>query len=53
MSPASILNKSIAGRYRPVSYTDGPITVRYRFIKKCLLGAIRVQAIEVLLHQEL
>ena len=27
---ASIL---IAGRYRPVSYPDGPITVRYRFRK--------------------
>ena len=27
-----ILYKSIAGRYRP-SYPDGPITVRYRFIK--------------------
>ena len=33
MHPASILYKSIAGRYRPVSYPDGPITVRYRFIK--------------------
>ena len=31
--PASILFKSIAGRYRPVSYPDGPITARYRFIK--------------------
>ena len=31
--PASILYKSIAGRYRPVSYSDGPITARYRFIK--------------------
>ena len=31
--PASILYKSIAGRYRPVSYPDGPITTRYRFIK--------------------
>ena len=30
---ASILYKSIAGRYRPVSYPDGPITARYRFIK--------------------
>ena len=29
----SILYKSIAGRYRPVSYPDGPITARYRFIK--------------------
>ena len=31
--PVSILYKSTAGRYRPVSYPDGPITVRYRFIK--------------------
>ena len=29
--PASILYKSIAGRYRPVSYPDGPITAHYRF----------------------
>ena len=35
--PASILYKSIARRYRPVSYPDGPVTARYRFIKKCLL----------------
>ena len=32
-SPGSILYKSIAGRYWPVSYPDGPITARYRFIK--------------------
>ena len=31
--PASILYKSIAGRYRPVSYPVGPITTRYSFIK--------------------
>ena len=31
--PAGILYKSIAGRYRPVSYPDGPITARYRFLK--------------------
>ena len=31
-SPTSILHKSIAGRYRPVSYPDGPITARYRFM---------------------
>ena len=31
--PASILYKSTAGRYRPVSYPDEPITARYRFIK--------------------
>ena len=32
--PVSILYKSIAGRYRPVSVADGPITARYRFIKR-------------------
>ena len=32
-NPASVLYKSIAGRYWPVSYPDGPITARYRFIK--------------------
>ena len=31
--PVRIHYKSIAGRYRPVSYPDGPITARYRFIK--------------------
>ena len=30
--PASILYKSIAGRYRPLSYLDGPITARYSFM---------------------
>ena len=29
--PVSILYKSIAGRYRPVSYPDGPITAHYRY----------------------
>ena len=33
LNPAGILYKSIAGRYRSVSYPDGPITARYRFIK--------------------
>ena len=33
INPASILYKSTAGRYRPVSYPDGPITARCRFIK--------------------
>ena len=33
LTPASILYKSIALRYRPVSYPDGPITDRYSFIK--------------------
>ena len=31
--PGGILYKSIAGRYRPVIYPDGPITARYRFVK--------------------
>ena len=31
--PASILYKSTAGRYRPVSYPDGPMMARCRFIK--------------------
>ena len=38
--PASILYKSIAGRYRPVSYPDGPITARYRFIKNAYWVAL-------------
>ena len=33
INSASILYKSIAGRYRPVRVADGPITARYRFIK--------------------
>ena len=32
MIPASILHKSIAGRYRSVRVADGPITARYRFM---------------------
>ena len=32
--PVSILYKSIAGCYRSVSIADGPITDRYRLIKK-------------------
>ena len=32
-NPTSILYKSTAGHYRPVSYPNGPITARYRFIK--------------------
>ena len=30
--PASILHRSIAGRYRPVRVADGPITARHRFM---------------------
>ena len=33
LNPVSILYKSIAGRYRPVSYPDGPITAHYGFTK--------------------
>ena len=32
-NPGSMLYKSIAGRYRPVRVSDGPITARCRFIK--------------------
>ena len=35
---ASILYKSIVVRYRPVSYPDGPITARYRFITRAVIG---------------
>ena len=37
--PASILYRSIAGRIRPVSYPDGPITARCRFIKNAYWDA--------------
>ena len=42
--PASILYKSIAGRYRPVSYPDGPITARYmyRFIKNAYWVSVQL-----------
>ena len=36
-NPASILYKSTAGHYRPVSYSDGPITARYRFMLNAYL----------------
>ena len=41
--PASILYKSIAGCYRPVSYPDGPITARYRFIKNAYWAELKIQ----------
>ena len=44
--PASILYKSIAGRYRPVSYPDGPITARYRLIKNAYWGATSVKKLQ-------
>ena len=34
---ASILYKSIAGRYRPVRVADGPITARYGIIKNAYM----------------
>ena len=40
--PASILYKSIAGRYRPVRVADGPITARYRFIKNASNGPLKI-----------
>ena len=40
--PASILYQSIAGRYRPVSYPDGPITARYRFINNAQWDTYRM-----------
>ena len=39
-APASILYKSTAGRYRPVSYPDGPITTSCRFIKNAYCGIV-------------
>ena len=38
--PASILHKSIAGCYRPVSYPDGPITARYKFMQNAYWGFV-------------
>ena len=40
--PVSILYQSTAGRYRPVSYPDGPITARCRFIKNANWEAIAI-----------
>ena len=49
MVPASILYKSIAGRYRAVRVADGPITARCRFIKNGSWGIINGCGIEQLL----
>ena len=43
--PASIIYKSTAGRYRPVSYPDGPITARCRFIKNAYWGVSCVRSL--------
>ena len=43
---ASILYKSIAGRYRPVSYADGPITARYRFIMNAYWASIDAELVK-------
>ena len=37
LDPASILYKSTAGHYQPVSYSDGPMA-HYRFIKNAYWG---------------
>ena len=51
--PASILYKSTSGRYRPVSYPDGPITAHYRFIKSAYWGiaAVRISVWTECLHK--
>ena len=38
--PASIIYKYTADRYRPVSYPDGPITARYRYLCRMLTGLV-------------
>ena len=44
--PVSILYKSTVGRYRSVSYPDGPITARYRFIKNAYWDiSMRIRAV--------
>ena len=53
-NPASIFYKYIAGRYRPVSYPDGPITARYRFIKNAYWNTYLccvLQVVELLLDR--
>ena len=50
--PASILYKSTVGRYRSVSYPDGPITARYRFFVECLQGYCKLTRTQ-LLHERL
>ena len=54
-NPASILCKSIAGRYRPVRVADGPITARRRNIKnayweesKCQVFCFRLASFDQL-----
>ena len=49
--PASILYKSIADRYQPVSYPYEPITARYRFIKNAY--CVRTRATSENSHQPL
>ena len=39
---ASILTKSIAGRYRPVRVADESITARYRFIKNASWAEVKI-----------
>ena len=59
---ASILYKSTAGRDRPVSYPDGPITARYKFIKNAYCFFVvfflafarlfRVPRVTIVYHEE-
>ena len=50
INPASILYKSIAGRYRPVSYPDGPMTARYRFIQNAFWeGLVKEEYLMIIL----
>ena len=48
-NPASIIYKSTAGRYRPVSYPDGPITARYRFMSNAYWEQIEIANIVILM----
>ena len=43
--PARILHKSTAGRYRPVSYPDGPISARYRFMQNAYWAYITLSTV--------
>ena len=45
--PASILHKSIAGRYRPVSYPDGPIAARYRFMQNAYWVVLKIKPLNL------
>ena len=48
---ASNIYKSIAGRYRPVSYPDGSITARYGFIKNAYWDMAHFGRIQTFVRQ--